>query len=40
VMPLLYFCFGALLNIFLFIALYAWVASTAPEAATVPRRRR
>jgi hypothetical protein len=39
-MPLLFFCFGALLNIFLFIALYAWVASSAPEAATVPRRPR
>ncbi|HUP29103.1 MAG TPA: hypothetical protein VM122_02940 [Usitatibacter sp.] len=30
VMPLLYFCFGAVLNFLLFIALYGWVASTAP----------
>jgi hypothetical protein len=37
-MPLLYFCFGALLNVLLFVALYAWAASTVPERATLPRR--
>ena len=36
VMPLLYFCFGAVLNFLLFVALYAWVASTAPEDAAAP----
>ena len=35
-MPLLYFCFGALLNVLLFIALYAWAASRAPPGATTP----
>ena len=33
-MPLLFFGFGALLNFALFIALYAWAASTAPRDAT------
>ena len=37
VMPLLYFCFGAVLNFVLFVALYSWVASTAPEDAAAPR---
>lgn len=36
-MPLLYFFFGALLDFLLFVALYGWVASTAPEDATVRR---
>ena len=39
-MPLLYFCFGALLNVLLFVALYAWAASSAPQGATAPRLRR
>jgi uncharacterized membrane protein len=38
VMPLLYLCFGAMLDVVLFIALYAWVASTAPDRATTPAR--
>jgi hypothetical protein len=29
-MPLLFLCFGALLDLWIFIALYAWLASTAP----------
>ena len=37
-MPLLFFCFGALLNVLLFIALYAWAASRTPIEATVPKR--
>jgi hypothetical protein len=36
-MPLLYFCFGTLLNVLLFVALYAWAASKAPALATPPR---
>ena len=36
-MPLLFFFFGALLNVLLFIALYAWAASRAPPEATAPR---
>ena len=34
VMPLLFFCFGTLLDFVLFVALYSWVASTTPLDAT------
>ncbi|CAN7407005.1 hypothetical protein LJR189_002478 [Acidovorax delafieldii] len=33
-MPLLYLCFGALFDMMVFVALYAWAASTAPLSAT------
>lgn len=32
-MPLLFLCFGALLDLWIFIALYAWLASTTPALA-------
>ena len=35
-MPLLYFCFGALLNFVLFVGLYSWLASRLPAGATLP----
>ena len=35
-MPLLYFCLGAVLNFVLFIALYSWVASNSPDQAAPP----
>ena len=34
VMPLLYICFGAVFDVLVFIALYAWVASKSPLNAT------
>jgi hypothetical protein len=41
VMPILYFVFGTLLNFVLFIALYSWIASTAPmEASGGPKATR
>lgn len=33
-MPVLYLCFGALFDMMVFVALYAWAASTAPLSAT------
>lgn len=40
-MPLLFLCFGALLDLWIFVALYAWLASTTPalahaDSATTP----
>ena len=32
-MPLLFLCFGALLDLWIFVALYAWLASTTPALA-------
>lgn len=32
-MPMLYLCFGAVLDLMVFVALYAWLASTAPARA-------
>lgn len=32
-MPLLYLCFGAVLDLMIFVALYSWLASTAPAHA-------
>lgn len=32
-MPLLFLCFGALLDLWIFVALYAWLASTTPTLA-------
>jgi hypothetical protein len=34
-MPVLYFCFGAVFDALAFVALYAWAASNARDAATV-----
>jgi hypothetical protein len=34
-MPVLYICFGAVFDALVFVALYSWVASTAPANATV-----
>lgn len=34
-MPVLYICFGALFDMMVFVALYAWAASTAPSTATL-----
>ena len=34
-MPVLYICFGAVLDALVFVALYSWVASNAPANATV-----
>jgi hypothetical protein len=33
-MPVLYLCFGALFDMMVFVALYAWIASKAPLSAT------
>lgn len=33
-MPVLYLCFGAVFDMMVFVALYAWAASTAPLSAT------
>lgn len=35
-MPLLFLCFGALLDLWIFIALYAWLASMAPALRLTP----
>jgi hypothetical protein len=35
-MPLLFLCFGALLDLWIFIALYAWLASTTPALRLSP----
>ena len=34
-MPVLYICFGAVFDALVFVALYSWVASTAPANATI-----
>lgn len=34
-MPVLYICFGAVFDAFVFIALYSWIASNAPANATI-----
>lgn len=34
-MPVLYLCFGAVFDALVFVALYSWVASTAPANATI-----
>lgn len=33
IMPMLYLCFGAVFDLMLFVALYSWLASRAPETA-------
>ena len=34
-MPLLYLCFGAVFDALVFVALYSWAVSNAPEKATI-----